>query len=103
MLAKYDYITEDTLAYFKPRLHQAPRDAEVALAYVQRHADTAEKQQACVNALITKCDILWAMLDALQFAYVEPGGNIAHRVRSFRRTTETRHGCSRTTAYRYHR
>lgn len=77
MLAKYDYITEDTLAYFKPRLHQAPRDAEVALSYVQRHADTAEKQQACVNALITKCDILWAMLDALQFAYVEPGGNIA--------------------------
>lgn len=72
MLARYDYITEDTLAYFKPRLTQAPRDAQFALAYVKEHADTAEKQQACLAALTTKCDILWAMLDALHFAYVEP-------------------------------
>jgi pyrroloquinoline-quinone synthase len=72
MLARYDYITEDTLAYFKPRMHQAPRDAEFALAYVKAHADTAEKQQAAIDALITKCDILWAMLDALHFSYVEP-------------------------------
>jgi coenzyme PQQ biosynthesis protein C len=72
ILAKYDYVTEDTLAYFAPRLHQAPRDADFALAYVQRHAVTLEQQQAAVDALITKCDILWAMLDALHFAYVEP-------------------------------
>ena len=73
MLARYDYITEDTLAYFTPRLTQAPRDAEFALAYVKRHADTPERQQAAVDALVAKCDILWAMLDALHFAYVEPG------------------------------
>ena len=71
MLARYDYITEDTLAYFKPRLGQAPRDAEYALAYVLDHADTPEKQQAAIDALVFKCDILWAMLDALQHAYGE--------------------------------
>jgi coenzyme PQQ biosynthesis protein C len=72
ILARYDYVTEDTLAYFTPRLHQAPRDAEFALAYVKAHADKAEKQQAAIDALITKCDILWAMLDALYFSYVKP-------------------------------
>jgi pyrroloquinoline-quinone synthase len=73
MLARYDYITEDTLAYFKPRLHQAPRDAEHALDLVTRWADTPDKQADAVDALLAKCDILWAMLDALHFAYVEPG------------------------------
>jgi pyrroloquinoline-quinone synthase len=73
MLAKYDYITEDTLSYFKPRLGQAPRDAEFALAYVLEHADTPEKQQAAIDALVFKCDVLWAMLDALMHAYGEAG------------------------------
>ncbi|MDX3924519.1 MAG: pyrroloquinoline-quinone synthase PqqC [Shinella sp.] len=75
MLAKYSYVTEDTLAYFTPRLNQAPRDAEFALAYVLKHATDAEKQQAVIDALVFKCDILWAMLDALEQAYGE-GGNI---------------------------
>jgi len=72
ILARYDYVSEDTLAYFKPRLRQAPRDAEMALAFVLDHARTAEQQQSAVDALLTKCDILWTMLDALHFAYVEP-------------------------------
>ncbi len=73
MLERYDYITEDTLAYFKPRLHQAPRDAEFALDLVKKWATTPERQEAAVEALITKCDILWAQLDALYHAYVSPG------------------------------
>lgn len=73
VLARYDYVTEETLAYFAPRLHQAPRDADFALAYVKANARTLDQQQAAVDALLTKCDILWAMLDALHFAYVEPG------------------------------
>lgn len=72
ILKKYDYVTEDILSYFTPRLHQAPRDADFALAYVIEHAQTVEQQQAAIDALLTKCDILWAMLDALHFAYVEP-------------------------------
>ncbi len=73
MLARYDYITEETLSYFTPRLHQAPRDAEHALALVTRWADTPEKQAEAVEALLAKCDLLWAMLDALHHAYVSPG------------------------------
>ncbi len=73
MLKRYDYITEDTLAYFKPRLHQAPRDADFALALVKEWATTEERQDGAIQALLTKCDILWAQLDALYHAYVEPG------------------------------
>ncbi len=76
MLAKYDYVSEDTLAYFKPRFGQASRDAEFALAYVLERANTPELQQAVIDALVFKCDILWAMLDALQHAYGEGGRNI---------------------------
>jgi pyrroloquinoline-quinone synthase len=73
MLAKYEYITEDTLAYFSRRPEQASRDSDFALAYVLKHADTPERQQAAIDALVLKCDILWAMLDALQHAYGEAG------------------------------
>ncbi|TIS74129.1 MAG: pyrroloquinoline quinone biosynthesis protein C, partial [Mesorhizobium sp.] len=73
MLANYDYITDDTLAYFSRRPEQASRDADFALAYVLSHADTAERQQRAIDALVFKCDILWAMLDALQHAYGAPG------------------------------
>lgn len=72
ILQRYPYVTPDTLSYFTPRLTQAPRDAELALAYVRDNAVTAEQQQAAVDALLAKCDILWAMLDALHFGYVEP-------------------------------
>ncbi|MCS6892448.1 MAG: pyrroloquinoline-quinone synthase PqqC [Rhodovarius sp.] len=73
MLKHYDFITPETLAYFTPRLTQAPQDAAFALDYVKRHADTPEKQEAVLAALRFKCDLLWAQLDALYFAYVEPG------------------------------
>lgn len=73
MLANYAWITRDTLAYFTPRLTQAPQDSEFALAYVRAHADTVERQQQVLAALRFKCDVLWSQLDALYFAYVAPG------------------------------
>ena len=73
MLAHYSFVTPETLAYFPPRLTQAPRDADFALAYVREHAVTVEQQQAVLAALRFKCDVLWSQLDALHFAYVEPG------------------------------
>ena len=73
MLANYDWITQDTLAYFTPRLTQAPRDVNFALAYVKEHARTAEQQQLALAALRFKCDVLWSQLDALHYAYVTPG------------------------------
>ena len=73
MLAKYDYVTKDILAYFDKRPAQASRDSDFALAYVMKHAGTPEKQQAVIDALVFKCDVLWAMLDALAHAYGEKG------------------------------
>lgn len=61
------------LDYFQGRMTQAPEDANFALDWVVRHARTREQQEAALNALRAKCDILWAMLDALYFAYVSPG------------------------------
>jgi coenzyme PQQ biosynthesis protein C len=73
MLASYDFVTSQTLAYFDKRLTQAPRDADFALDYVKREAGRADQQQAVLDALIFKCDVLWAQLDALHAAYVDPG------------------------------
>ncbi|GCD53328.1 pyrroloquinoline-quinone synthase PqqC [Acetobacter pasteurianus] len=72
MLRNYAFITEETLAYFKPRLTQAPQDSAFALAYVKQHARTVEQQQSVLNALKFKCGVLWSMLDALDYAYVTP-------------------------------
>jgi pyrroloquinoline-quinone synthase len=61
------------LDYFTARLTQAPEDSEFALAYCVKHSRTREQQDLCHAALRAKCDILWAQLDALYFAYVNPG------------------------------
>jgi pyrroloquinoline-quinone synthase len=73
MLAGYDFIDREKLAYFNARMTQAPRDAAFALDYVKRMARSAEQQQAALAALRFKCDVLWAQLDALHHAYVTPG------------------------------
>lgn len=61
------------LDYFEARLTQAPEDAKFAVNYVHAAAKTRAEQELAVEALRDKCDILWAQLDALYFAYVEPG------------------------------
>jgi pyrroloquinoline-quinone synthase len=73
MLAHYDFIEPSMMGYFQRRLTQAPRDVNFALRYVKEHARTKEAQQAVIDALIFKTQVLWAQLDALYFAYVEPG------------------------------
>jgi pyrroloquinoline-quinone synthase len=61
------------LDYFQGRLTQASEDADFALAYCVKHARTHEQQDLAYAALRAKCDILWAQLDALYFAYIKPG------------------------------
>jgi pyrroloquinoline-quinone synthase len=73
MLAGYPFISEDVMAYFRRRLAQAPRDVAFALDYVKTHARTPEQQLLVENALRFKCSVLWAQLDALYYAYVDPG------------------------------
>ena len=73
MLKGYDFVTADTLAYFSQRPPLAERDSRFALDYVKREARTPEEQRRVLAALEFKCDMLWAMLDALYHAYVAPG------------------------------
>ncbi|HVJ40264.1 MAG TPA: pyrroloquinoline-quinone synthase PqqC [Dongiaceae bacterium] len=73
MLANYSFVSSQALAYFDKRLHQAPRDANFALDYVKREARRPDQQRAVRQALIFKCNVLWAQLDGLHHAYVAPG------------------------------
>lgn len=73
LLAHYDFLARHDLSYFEHRLEEAPRDARFALGYVLDHATTEDAQAAVFSALRFKCDVLWAQLDALHHAYVEPG------------------------------
>jgi len=61
------------LDYFSGRLTQATEDSDFALNWVVKHARTREEQDLAYAALRAKCDILWAQLDALYYAYVNPG------------------------------
>lgn len=74
MLRGYAFVTEEMMGYFRKRLGQAPHDSGFALAYVREHADTPELREAACRALLFKCDVLWAQLDALHHAYVLGGG-----------------------------
>ena len=73
MSEHYEWADDSALAYFKKRLNQAPKDAEYGRDYVIREAQTREQQEAVLNALRFKTDVLWAQLDALYSAYVDPG------------------------------
>ncbi len=73
LLEHYDFANDATLAYFQKRLDQAPRDVEFGLSWVLDASTTPERQQAVIAALYFKCDVLWAQLDALYYAYVAPG------------------------------
>lgn len=73
MLSGYPFVTKQTLAYFDKRLTQAPRDSDFALNYVITRARDRAEQELVLDALRFKCGVLWAQLDALHYAYVEPG------------------------------
>ncbi|QHA07788.1 pyrroloquinoline-quinone synthase PqqC [Streptomyces broussonetiae] len=61
----YPWIDPAGLAYFRARVTQGARDAEQALALVLARARTREEQQRAVAALEFKCEVLWALLDAV--------------------------------------
>ena len=73
LLEHYDFANERTIAYFKRRLSEAPKDVQFGLDYVLREARTREQQEQVLAAVRFKTDVLWAQLDALYHAYVAPG------------------------------
>lgn len=64
IIANYPWIDPSGLAYFRKRIPLAKRDADIALSWVLEEATTPELQDACVDALRFKCDVLWALFDA---------------------------------------
>jgi pyrroloquinoline-quinone synthase len=72
LLQNYDFANADSLSYFQNRLKEAPQDVAFGLKWVLKHAVTPADQNAAANALIFKTEVLWAQLDALWSAYVEP-------------------------------
>ncbi len=67
----YSWIDRDGLAYFRARLHQAPRDSEHALQVVTEYCRSVDDQERALAALSFKCDVLWSMLDAIDRTYAE--------------------------------
>jgi len=66
----YPWVKPDGLRYFRGRLTQAPRDADFALRLVLERCVTRAEQEKMVAALSFKCELLWAMLDAMHFAFL---------------------------------
>jgi pyrroloquinoline-quinone synthase len=65
----YPWVDGAVLEYFRSRVPRARRDSGEALEFVLRHATTPEHEAACEAALREKCEILWAMLDAIAAAH----------------------------------
>ncbi|MFF7122988.1 pyrroloquinoline-quinone synthase PqqC [Streptomyces sp. NPDC016566] len=61
----YPWIDPAGLAYFRTRVTQGARDGEEALALVLATARTRAQQERAVAALTFKCEVLWALLDAV--------------------------------------
>jgi pyrroloquinoline-quinone synthase len=68
----YPWIDPAGLDYFRARLHQAPRDAQYALDLVVERCLTLAAQRRAVAALVFKCDLLWAQLEAIDRGETRP-------------------------------
>jgi pyrroloquinoline-quinone synthase len=65
----YPWVDPGVQEYFRSRVTRAARDSTEAIDYVSEHAITRGLQDKCVEAFRTKCEILWALLDAVAAAY----------------------------------
>jgi pyrroloquinoline-quinone synthase len=65
----YPWIDESGLDYFRRRVTQARRDSDEALQITLQHCNTPELQNRAVRALEFKCELLWAILDAIDSEY----------------------------------
>ena len=63
----YPWVKTDGLRYFESRTRQAPRDAAEGLRYVLEHATGEADQERCAAALTRKCEILWQLLDGVEW------------------------------------
>lgn len=66
----YPWIQPEGLQYFRNRLTEAPRDVQHGLRVTLDYFKTREQQERALDILQFKLDLLWAMLDAMQMAYL---------------------------------
>jgi pyrroloquinoline-quinone synthase len=64
----YGWIKPDGFAYFEARIPVVRHDSAYTIDLVLDHCPTRERQEAAVAALAFKCDVLRAMLDAIDYA-----------------------------------
>ena len=69
----YAFVDPRALDYFRERVPRARRDSEEAIELVLAHATVREVQDACVQALIRKTEILWHLLDCVSMADRQQG------------------------------
>ncbi len=69
----YDWADDYALAYFKKRIGQARKDVEFGKEWVITNARSREDQESVLAAVRFKTEVLWAQLDGLYYAYVDPG------------------------------
>ena len=75
MLENYDFIDEQGHGVLQAPPRRRPPATPISLSTTSSdHATTREEQDACVDAVRFKCNVLWVQLDALHHAYV--AGNI---------------------------
>jgi pyrroloquinoline-quinone synthase len=74
--AHYPWVDQGTLDYFRSRVTRARADSHEAIDFVTAHAHTRQQQDACIAALITKCNVLWSMLDGITLAAASPVSHV---------------------------
>jgi pyrroloquinoline-quinone synthase len=65
----YPWVDPKVQEYFRSRVPRAREDSGEALAFVMQNATTRAMQDRCLDAFITKCDVLWCLLDAVAAGY----------------------------------
>ena len=61
----YPWIGPDGLDYFRARLIQAKEDSDFALQATLEYCSDRSAQEEAVRAIRFKCEVLWAILDAV--------------------------------------
>jgi len=67
----YPWIDAEGYQYFRQRLSEARRDVINGLQITLDSFKTRAEQEHGLNILQFKLDVLWAMLDAMQLAYID--------------------------------
>lgn len=70
--AHYGWVQPWGFDYFSRRLTKARQDSDCALRLTLAYCTTPELQREAIDALVFKCDLLWAILDAIAGKFPPP-------------------------------